>query len=217
MDICLNVVSPDEVDEGEDESQFRKIMRQQWIFELAEFRCLEDFLLLFLAQLILGFMPKVPFPLFAYVGDTTISSQLIPQTFEPYVTRPFVFTCVQYVTKIFLLSFVHAIHIFIEHLISARGFPHSLVGKASAFYVGDLGWESSPGGGYGSPLQYSCLENPMDRGTWQATVHVITRVGHDLALSFFLSARYWVKPWGYMWSKQTRPLLSWTLYSVFER
>ena len=29
----------------------------------------------------------------------------------------------------------------------------------------------SPGGGHVSPLQYSCLENPMDRGAWQATVH----------------------------------------------
>ena len=29
----------------------------------------------------------------------------------------------------------------------------------------------SPGGGHGNLLQYSCLENPMDRGTWQATVH----------------------------------------------
>ena len=30
-------------------------------------------------------------------------------------------------------------------------------------------------------LQHSCLENPMDRGAWQATVHGVTRVGHDLA------------------------------------
>ena len=29
----------------------------------------------------------------------------------------------------------------------------------------------SPGGGHGGPLQYSCLENPMDRGAWRATVH----------------------------------------------
>ena len=29
----------------------------------------------------------------------------------------------------------------------------------------------SPGGGHGSPLQYSCLENPVDRGAWRATVH----------------------------------------------
>ena len=36
------------------------------------------------------------------------------------------------------------------------------------------------GEGNGNPLQYSCLENPMDSGTWQATVHRVTRVGHDL-------------------------------------
>ena len=39
----------------------------------------------------------------------------------------------------------------------------------------------SPGEGNGNPLQYSCLENPMDRGAWQAMVHGIARVGHDLA------------------------------------
>ena len=33
----------------------------------------------------------------------------------------------------------------------------------------------SPGGGHGNPLQYSCLENPMDRGPWQATVHRVTK------------------------------------------
>ena len=33
------------------------------------------------------------------------------------------------------------------------------------------GWERSPGEGNGNPLQYSCLENPMNRGAWQATVH----------------------------------------------
>ena len=34
---------------------------------------------------------------------------------------------------------------------------------------------SSPGGGRGTPLQYSCLENPMDRGAWQATVHGVAK------------------------------------------
>ena len=43
------------------------------------------------------------------------------------------------------------------------------------------GREDSPGEGNGNPLQYSCLENPMDRGTWQATVHGVARVGDDLA------------------------------------
>ena len=36
----------------------------------------------------------------------------------------------------------------------------------------------SPGGGLGNPLQYSCLENPMDRGAWQTTVHRVT-VGYN--------------------------------------
>ena len=49
--------------------------------------------------------------------------------------------------------------------------------------VGSIpGLGRSSGEGNGNPLQYSCLENPMDRGVWQATVHGITkRVRHDLA------------------------------------
>ena len=44
----------------------------------------------------------------------------------------------------------------------------------------------SPGEGNGNPLQYSCLENPMDRGAWWATVHEITkRVRHHWATSIF--------------------------------
>ena len=37
----------------------------------------------------------------------------------------------------------------------------------------------SPGGGHGNPFQYSCLENPMDRGAWQAIAHGVKKVGHD--------------------------------------
>ena len=43
------------------------------------------------------------------------------------------------------------------------------------------GFGISIGGGNGNPLQYSCLENPMDRGAWWATVYGVARVGHDLA------------------------------------
>ena len=39
-----------------------------------------------------------------------------------------------------------------------------------------LGWEDSPGEGNANPLQYSCLENPMDREAWWATVHRVTEV-----------------------------------------
>ena len=79
------------------------------------------------------------------------------------------------------------------------GFPCSSVSKESACNAGDPGSSliaqlvknlpamqktpglgRSPGGGHGNPLQYSCLENPMDRGAWLATVHEATRVGHDL-------------------------------------
>ena len=64
------------------------------------------------------------------------------------------------------------------------GFPYSSVGKESACNAGDPGsiprLGRSPGEGNGNPLQHSCLENPMDRGAWQATVRGVARVGHDL-------------------------------------
>ena len=51
--------------------------------------------------------------------------------------------------------------------------------KASAYNVGDLGsipgLGISPGEGNGNPLQYSCLENLMDGGAWQATVHGVAK------------------------------------------
>ena len=43
-----------------------------------------------------------------------------------------------------------------------------------------LGTGRSPGEGNGNPLQYSYLGNPMERGAWRATVHGVTRVGHNL-------------------------------------
>ena len=59
------------------------------------------------------------------------------------------------------------------------GFPGSSAGKESASNAGDLGLipglERSPAEGNGNPLQYSCLENAMDRGAWQATVHGVTK------------------------------------------
>ena len=52
---------------------------------------------------------------------------------------------------------------------------------AEAGDVGSIpGLKRSPGKGSGNPLLYSCLENPMDKGDWRATVHGVTRVGHDL-------------------------------------
>ena len=42
-----------------------------------------------------------------------------------------------------------------------------------------LGSGRSPGGGHGNPLQYSCLENPMDRGAWWSTVHGVAELDTD--------------------------------------
>ena len=59
------------------------------------------------------------------------------------------------------------------------GFPGGSGGKESTCNAGDLGlipgWKSSPVEGNGNPLQYSCLENTMDRGVWQATIYGITK------------------------------------------
>ena len=64
------------------------------------------------------------------------------------------------------------------------GLPGASVVKnppASVAHTGDIGlipWIEgrSPGGGNGSPLQHSCLENPMDRGAWWAAVHGVTEL-----------------------------------------
>ena len=56
--------------------------------------------------------------------------------------------------------------------------------KESTFRAGGLdsipGLRRPPGGGNGTPLQCFCLENPMERGAWWATVHGVAGVGHDL-------------------------------------
>ena len=59
------------------------------------------------------------------------------------------------------------------------GFPAGSDGKESACSVGNLdsipGLGISSGGGHGNPLQYSCLDNPVDRGAWWVVVHAITQ------------------------------------------
>ena len=76
--------------------------------------------------------------------------------------------------KIYIYIYTHT-HIF------PGGFPDGSDGKESAYNVGDLGLipgaGRSPGEGHGNPLQYSCLENPIDRGAWQSMGS--QRVRHD--------------------------------------
>ena len=51
-------------------------------------------------------------------------------------------------------------------------------------------WGRSPGEGHGNPRQYSCLENPMDRGAWQATVHGVVKSQTQLNNLALTHARY---------------------------
>ena len=67
-------------------------------------------------------------------------------------------------------------------MVGVFGLPQWLDGKESAFNAGDVGsipgLGRSPGRGHGNPLQYSCLENPMDRGVrgaWGATVQGVAK------------------------------------------
>ena len=66
--------------------------------------------------------------------------------------------------------------------IKILGFPGSIVVKNLPANAGDArdsglipGLGKSPRGGNGNPLQYSCLENSMDRGAWQTTVHEVAK------------------------------------------
>ena len=66
-------------------------------------------------------------------------------------------------------------------------------GRESACNAGDLGsipgLGRSPGEGNGNPLQYSCLENPMDRGGWRAAVHGVAKSRTSLSTLVYLSLR----------------------------
>ena len=64
------------------------------------------------------------------------------------------------------------------------GFPGGSVVKYPPDNAGNVGLipvsGRCPGEGNGYPLQYSCLDNPMNKGSWQTTVNGVIRVGHDL-------------------------------------
>ena len=76
----------------------------------------------------------------------------------------------------------HALDALWAVLLQMLGLPRWLSGKESVCIARDtgnmgliFGLGRSPGKGNGHPLQYSCLENPMDRGAWQATVHGVAK------------------------------------------
>ena len=78
-------------------------------------------------------------------------------------------------------------------------FPGGSDSKASVYNAGDMGSIPGPGRsageGNGTPLQYYCLENPMDRGAWQAAVHGVTKSQTRLSDFTFLSFLSLNKAW----------------------
>ena len=85
-----------------------------------------------------------------------------------------------------LLSWAYSLYIW-DLVISSMGFPGGSDGKESACSAGNLGsipgLGRSPGEGSDYPLQYSCLENSMDKGAWQTTAHGISK------------SRPWLREW----------------------
>ena len=97
------------------------------------------------------------------------------------------------------------------------GFPGGSEVTASAWNVGDPGsipgLGRSPGEGTGNPLQYSCLENPMDRGAWWATVHGVTK--SRTQLSDFISLHFTLCSYS-AWSYGTNVYQHIFLYIFYE-
>ena len=90
----------------------------------------------------------------------------------------------------------------LAHSLRVSGFPVGSDGKESACNVGDPrlipGSGRSSGEGNSSPLQYSCLKNPMDGGAWWATIYGVAKSGtrlNDFTFSPFCASRFLSHLW----------------------
>ena len=118
---------------------------------------------------------------------------------------------------------------FTKHLLRVfLGFPGGSDGKEPVRNAGDPGsipgLGGSPGEGNGTTLQYSCLENPMDRGAWWATVHGVaqsdmTEQFHFLSVFFLISSSSFIKGFTYFFYvtfiKQKLCAVKHVIYSIF--
>ena len=85
-------------------------------------------------------------------------------------------------------------------------------------WVRSLGWEDSPGGEHGCPLQYSCLENSGNRGTWRTSVHRVTKNWSQLKRLSKLSKNLPLPPLLLLISKLERshPMQTWCTGTVLQ-
>ena len=92
----------------------------------------------------------------------------------------FLFTGFTWISSWYSKFDIFQINLLSPELNSFGAFPGGSDGKESASSAGDLGsvpgLGRSSGEGNGNPLQYSCLQNSMDRGAWQGTVHGVAKV-----------------------------------------
>ena len=96
--------------------------------------------------------------------------------------------------KVHLISILKCIEVYLIWV-----FPDGSDGKESACRAEDLGSilgsGRSPREGNGNLLQYSCLGNPMDRGSWQAIVYGVPKSWTSLAMALYSSTLDWNIPW----------------------
>ena len=90
----------------------------------------------------------------------------------------FSFCCIYHLLRVYILFIV------MPSLLKKEMTIHSSILAWRIPRTEEPGGLRSPGEENGNPLQYSCLENPMDRGAWWGTVHGVSRVGHDLATKY---------------------------------
>ena len=80
----------------------------------------------------------------------------------------------------FLFIYKHRLKYASQVILVVKNKPANAEDVRDAVLIPELG--RCPGDGHGNPLQYSCLENPVDRGDWQVTVHGVAKSGHDKQL-----------------------------------
>ena len=119
------------------------------------------------------------------LGLQSMGSQRVGQDWVTFISLHFF---ISHASQFYLWNILNVIKVFWKRykptpnyflmfltLNSGLGFPGGPESQESVCNAGDLGLISglgrSPGKGNGNPLQYSCLENPMDRGAWRAIVH----------------------------------------------
>ena len=146
---------------------------------------------------------RTPLPLFLlslHLGQVIRETELRPKPHSNYTTSgpPFpdeLLWSLWSVTSAELIIDLH-FNLFSHSILNIEGFPGGSDGKESACNVGDLGLipgsGRSPEEGNGSPLQYSCLGNTVNRGAWWATVHGVAKLRIQLSdWNFHFHIEHW--------------------------